>query len=173
MKHLFLIFLAFSLLTGLAQLPTTWFGHYKGTLKVLSVNGNQTDYMMELVVQPINDSTTTWTIVYGEDSTRQERPYFLKRTGENTYIIDEDNGIVLSANKIGSKLISVFEVSGNLIHCSYTFVNGNVQFELTSSNQKFTTGNVNDTTELNKEGIPLVYGYETTAWQHAILNKIN
>lgn len=172
MKLTLVVFFSLMFSFSYGQFPQEWEGHYSGTLKSKSVTGASQEYHMELIVSSINDSTWTWTIIYGEDSLRQERRYFLKHEGDNKFDIDEDNSIVLSNNRFNNQFVNVFEVQGNLIHVIYTFEKNKVIFDLTSSSGKYETGNTENEEELNNEGIPIVYGYETGAVQHAELKRI-
>lgn len=126
---------------------------------------------MEINFMQLNDSTYNWTIIYGEDSLRQERKCLFRQVKENEFVIDEKNGIVLSANLIGATFISVFEVQSNLIHATYTFKKNKIYFELTSSSTKSETGNVKPLAA-DEETIPLVYSHETTTQQKAVLKRI-
>jgi len=150
---------------GFNQLPKQWEGHYIGELKSENSGGNSANYHMELIVNSLTDSTYNWIIIYGEDSLRQERKYFLIDKGNNQFDIDEDNSILLSCNLIKNQFISVFEVQGNLIHVVYTFKKRKVCFDLTMSSNRSETGNGDEET-------PLVYSYETSTVQKAILKRV-
>jgi hypothetical protein len=169
MKCTFLFSLLFIVLLGNSQVPDSWLGHYKGTLISTNFQGNKTQYAMELIVQPISDSSWTWTIVYGEDSLRQERQYQLILNEKGQFAIDEQNSILLSAHLIGNQFISVFEVQGNLIHTTYRFEKSQVQFKLTSSSGPYETGN---TVQENNDTIPPVTSYRTVVFQQAELKKV-
>jgi hypothetical protein len=170
MNKLYLLLLLFLPLVNYGQISNKWEGHYKGKLAIQTQN-KTSKYHMEIIFMPLNDSTYNWTIVYGKDTSRQERKYLLKKTGENQFVVDEQNGIVLSMNLMGNSFISVFEVQGNLIHARYTFKKNSVYFELTSSSARSETGNLKPSSD-SEETIPLVYSYQTVAYQSAILKKI-
>jgi len=175
MKNSFLTFLFLIAITSQAQIPENWIGHYSGDLKSTNlVQGQLSEitYHMELIVAPETDSSWHWTIVYGEDSLRQERKYFLRQVSKNAFVIDENNGIVLSTNLFKNQFVSTFEVQGNLIHCVYRFEKKKVIFELTSSANRSATGNTNEDAQMTQDGIPIVYTYKTIASQKAILKKI-
>lgn len=169
MKNTLIILFACSLSTlAFGQIPNQWYGHYAGDLEVTNFKGERVNYHMEFELSPVDDSTYNWIIIYGEDSLRQERCYLLRNCGENKYVIDEQNGIVLSCNKFENSFISLFEVQGNLIQAIYTFNKGKLDFRLTSSTNKKETGNVT----YEEAEIPLVYGYETVTDQKATLKKL-
>lgn len=151
------------------QLPQEWQGNYYGTLNVSTVQGDTMSYAMGLEIHNLSDTTVSWVIIYGEDSLKDVRNYVLKSTGNNQYGIDEMNGIVLSCSLIGNQLISVFEVQGNLIHVIYRCEENAIHFNLISSTNRTDTGNVDDSTNLN--AIPLVYTYQTTTSQKAVLKR--
>jgi hypothetical protein len=170
MKKIYLILLFLLPLVNYAQISEKWEGHYGGDL-VIKSKGKTSQYHMEIIFRQLNDSTYNWTIVYGQDSLRQERKYLLRKTDANQYVVDEQNGIVLSMNLIDKSFISAFEVQGNLIHARYTFKKNKIYFELTSSSSRSETGNINPPLD-NEENIPLVYTYETVAYQSATLKRI-
>jgi hypothetical protein len=170
MKRIYFITLLLFSLSNYAQISEKWVGHYVGDLEINS-KSNTSHYHMEINFKQLDDSTYNWTIIYGEDSLRQERKYLLRHVKENEYVIDEQNGIVLSNNLIGATFISVFEVQGNLIHATYTFKKNKIYFELTSSSNKSETGNVKPLAD-EEETIPLVYSYQTTTQQKAVLKRI-
>ncbi len=169
MQKLYFILLIFLPLCNYGQISKKWEGHYVGKLEIQS-NGPTSHYNMELIFKQLNDTTYNWTIVYGEDSLRQERKYLLRKIDPHHYVVDEQNGIVLSSNLIHNTFISVFEVQGNLIHATYTFKKNRVYFELTSSSARAETGNINPSSD-NEETIPLVYSYATVTCQNAVLKK--
>lgn len=107
MKSTLVAFLSLIFSISFGQFPQKWEGHYFGTLKSKSISGASQEYQMELIISSINDSTWTWTIIYGEDSLRQERRYFLKHKGGSNYDIDEGNSIVLSNNLFDNQFISI------------------------------------------------------------------
>lgn len=151
-----------------AQDISDWEGHYSGTLQAKSTNGNEMSYHMEFIVSPIDDSTHNWIIIYGEDSLRQERNYLIRRTGrENHFLVDEQNSIVLNMDLIGNVFYSVFEVNGSLLHVQYELQKKAIVFTLTASSGKNETGN----SVHEGEEIPLVYSYQTTTFQRAVLKR--
>lgn len=155
-------------LASFNQFQKKWFGHYSGELVIENISGSNQVYHMELIFQELSDTTFQWTIIYGEDSLRQERNYLLLKIANNRFEIDEANSIILSCNLIGNQFISVFEVENNLIHVIYTFGRNNVIFDLSSSSNKYETG---QTEPSDSSEIPLVISYQTTTVQKAILKR--
>ena len=158
-----LIFLFLNSVFGFAQIQEDWYGHYKGDLISTNAKGDSYTYNMELIFQPLTDSTWDWTIIYGEDSLRQEREYTLILRNGN-YFIDENNGIVLENKLFGNQFSSFFEVEGNYIQAIYLFENNSMEFTLTSSQKGTNTG--------GGEEIPKVHSYTIIAFQTALLKKI-
>ena len=154
--------------SNFAQIQQKWLGHYVGELSIYSISGASTVYHMELIFKELNATSYEWTIIYGEDSLRQERKYILISKGDNLFEIDEQNGIVLSCNLIGNQFVSTFEVANNLIHATYTFGRKDLEFNLTSSTSKYTTGEVNPA---DSAEVPLVLSCQTTTTQKAILKR--
>ena len=151
-----------------AQIQKKWLGHYVGELSIYSISGTRTVYHMELIFKELNATSYEWTIIYGEDSLRQERKYILLDKGDNLFEIDEQNGIILSCNLIGNQFVSTFEVANNLIHATYTFGRKDMHFDLTSSTSKYNTGTLNPSDSAVTQ---LVISYQTTTVQKAILKR--
>lgn len=169
-KQVFLFIILIFSLNAQSQIQSEWEGHYRGNLNISQLSGGKSVYHMELLVQKETDSTWKWTIIYGEGDAKDERNYTLKSKGNSIYEIDEHNSIVLSCNLIKNQFLSVFEVQGNLLHIMYTFEEGQVIFDCTSSNNKIETGGGKDQ---NNSDIPLVYSYNSTTVQQAVLKKKN
>ena len=167
MRWLIFLTLCSSMVTY-GQLSTDWIGQYKGTLKANGLNGKEVQFAMELHIAHIDDSTYSFTIIYGKDSLRQERAYLLEVQGENRFVLDEQNGINLPMSLINNRLVSVFEVQGSWIHVSYILKSKGIRFELTSSNFHEETGGGT----ADGEEIPIVKSYLTSAFQYAELKKV-
>lgn len=146
-----------------AQLSTSWIGHYEGDLIATNVQGKESTFHMELDIDVLTDSSYTFTLIYGEDSLRQERAYKLIVSKPNQFILDEQNGIKLSMNLYGNKLISVFEVLNSTLHVTYTLNKKGIQYELTSSNPYMETTATEEKTT--------VTSYKTLAEQRAFLKR--
>ncbi|MDX1653043.1 MAG: hypothetical protein R3277_11155 [Brumimicrobium sp.] len=147
-----------------AQLADSWFGHYKGDLEIINVKGEKTVVAMELKIENRTDSLYAFTIVYGEDSMRQVRDYALIPKSINQYLLDEKNGIELPMTLFDNRLISVFEVQGNLLQVSYSLVGDNIIFRTTSARKSKVSGGTDE--------IPEVQGYITTVDQSAVLGRL-
>lgn len=150
------------------QLPGNWLGHYQGQLTAIGLNGKSVEYAMALEIALKNDSTYSFTIIYGEDSLKQERAYLLKSNGPNRFTLDEQNGIILGMAFFKDRLISVFEVQGSWLHVAYIRTKKGIRFELSSSKFMDKTGGEGPE---NKE-LPIVQSYLPLAFQIAELKKI-
>ena len=167
MRLTFLLLLLIGVQTSFAQLPDDWFGNYSGELETVDIKGIQMSYHMELQISRSSDTSYNFVIIYGEDSTRQERKYMLYDNGPNRFALDEQNGIILEMSMGFDRLYSVFEVQGALLHIAYIKQKKGIRFELTSSKVSFNTGN----SEEGGEKTPLVVSYKTTNFQQANLKK--
>jgi len=148
---------------GLSQLSEGWFGSYSGTLVITNFKGEQSEIYMELLIERNTDSSYTFNIIYGEDTTRQIRKYELFHENDNQYKLDEKNGIVLPMMLFNKRLISVFEVQGNLLQVSYALDKKNIIFRTTVSRESMESGGEGD--------IPLVQGFTPTVDQYATLKR--
>lgn len=167
MRALYLLAFFFISQISYSQLSEDWFGKYTGQLETVDINGIQMSYHMELNISRATDTSYHFVIVYGEDSTRQERKYMLYDNGMNHFVLDEQNGIILDMSMGFNRLYSVFEIQGSLLHIAYIKEKKGIRFELTSSKVSFKTGN----TEENGEKTPLIISYKTANFQQADLKK--
>ena len=153
---------------SLAQLPKKWMGKYKGELTSVNLAGQESQFGMELHISEKEDSTYNFTIIYTSGETKQERAYQLIPDGDNHFMLDEKNGIILDMSLGKDRLTSFFEVQGSYLHVNYIFTKKGLRFELTSSSKAEITGGIE-----NEEGekIPEVQSYKTISFQFASLKK--
>jgi hypothetical protein len=97
--------------------PQAWVGDWAGELAIHNGQGEQQRIPMQLLIQPLADSTYTYTIIYGEDQPENRRNYLLKTVdaGRGHFQIDEQNGILLDEYYLGGKVYSRFSVMGGLL----------------------------------------------------------
>lgn len=149
------------------KFPDDYFGKYKGLLEIDTAMGIQ-KIPMEFWLQPTDSvGKYDYVIVYGEGEKRQQRDYNLVAKDEKTgtYLIDENNGILLEAKVFENRLYSLYEVSGNLLTTFITFKEDQLLFEITvASTQKALE------TKENEEGIEVV-SYPVFTRQQALLFK--
>ena len=150
------------------QFPNDYFGIYKGTLEVSNSKGDTT-YPMEFHLNPTDSiGKYEYKLVYGAGVNRQERPYHLivRNAAEGTYIVDENNGILLDDKVVGNRMYSLFEVGDNLLTTFITFEKDHMIFEITVSKriQK-------QVTYANNEAQTEVISYPISTVQRAVLQK--
>jgi len=148
--------------------PDDFFGIYTGTLEISNKNGNQT-YPMEFHLQPTDSiGKYEYKLVYGAGDQRQERPYNLiaKDTTSGSYIVDENNGIILHDKVIDNRMYALFEVGGSLLTTFITFEKDHMIFEIVATNtadKQLSYANNEEKTE--------VISYPITTVQRAVLQK--
>lgn len=157
------VFIFGSLSVSFSQLPEEWFGTYSGTMEITNFKGKKSEVFMELLIEQKTDTSYTFNIIYGKDTIRQLRTYELIHDTINQFKMDEKNGIILPMMLFNNRLISVFEVQGNLLHVSYTLDKKHIVFRTTSSRKSLASGGEGD--------IPVVEGFSTYVDQHASLKS--
>lgn len=175
MRQLLLI-LGLQLFIFGAQAQTTktnpiasWMGTWKGQLTINNTKDNkQITVPMTLNIQPTDSSTRySWTLIYGEGSSMQIRPYELLDKGNGKFVIDEKNSILLDAYMMGNTLVTRFEVKGSLLMITYQLqaIDKQIIFRVYSGKNK----------PLNKTGgqknVPEVTTYPMSVVQEAYLKK--
>lgn len=111
-----------------AQLPKTFpqshFGTWEGTLQITNP-GNRLpqNQAMRLLIDSLKGQPGRYTfqIQYGQQAMRAYELVAVDASS-GKYQIDEKDGIVLEASKIGDQLTSQFSVGNNLITTTYTFL---------------------------------------------------
>lgn len=98
----------------LPHFPADFTGVWVGELKVYTIEGFRQSVPMELQILPVDDSTYTYTIIYGEDREAGKRPYLLRagKDGPHHWVVDEDNGILLDNFYVGGILNGPFSIMG-------------------------------------------------------------
>jgi len=164
-KFIFILgFLTFSLVS-FGQTLKDWEGHYYGSIKVMNLEGKNANYHMELIIGPEKDSSRAWTIIYGEDSTRQVRDYTLKYTPtQNLFDLDEHNGIILQMTLVDRTMYSVFMISNKLISVSYQLTENGIIYSLENVVKTTSTGE-------GTEESPTVENYAVNLTQTTVLKK--
>ena len=157
--------------TDSLRFPAAWQGEWIGDLIISNGGGELQRLPMILKISPVNDSTYTYTIVYGEDTAENTRPYFLIERDQSIghYKMDEDNGIILDDFFINNKLYSRFEVMGTLLLSTLEKRDDHLIYEIIAgpSEPILITGD----TIINNEEIPPVNNYGVNVQQRAILTK--
>ena len=165
--------LALSAQTDSLIFPQQWEGEWHGDLVISNGSGELQRLPMILSILPTEPDRHTFTIVYGENTPENTRPYYLQAVDvlKGHYEVDEGNSILLDDFLINGKLYSRFEVMGHLLLTTLEERDGQLIYEIISGPLEpiRTTG---DTT-LEGEEIPPVNGYRITVQQRAVLSKKN
>ncbi len=149
--------------------PDDWEGEWVGELLIYSGNSIQQKVEMELHILPIDSSDSyAFTIIYGLDKEKGKRPYeiFAVDTIKGHYKVDEKNSIVLDEYLFGNKMVSRFEVMGNMLLSSYERTAQGILFEIFSGSTKTPTK-----TGGTSDDIPEVKSYPIKIRQYAVLSK--
>lgn len=105
-----------------------WLGTWKGVLKVDNVDGKKLDFPMTLDIQATDFlNRYSWTIIYGEGSSMQVRPYELLDKGNGKLVMDEKNSIMLDAYLLRNTIVTRFEVKGSLLMITYQLLEAEKQ----------------------------------------------
>ncbi|WP_020536681.1 hypothetical protein [Lewinella cohaerens] len=149
--------------------PGNWEGEWTGDLVISTSAGEVQRLPMILRILPQEDSRYTFTIVYGEDTPENTRPYFLETIDaeKGHYVTDEENSILLDDYLINGKLYSRFEVMGNLLLSTLEERGGQLIYEIISGPlaPTRTTGD----TIIEGEEVPPVNSYYVKVQQRAVL----
>ncbi len=136
-------------------IPRTWLGKWAGQVTAISTAGPSGSFQMELEVAEAKEPNVyTWTITYSGPQGRSERPYLLKviDASKGHYAIDEQNGVVIDAMKLGDGLYSHFSIQGQTLWTRYewkgTGDQQEVHFELISAASAEAADQANPVTSL-------------------------
>ena len=150
------------------KFPESYFGSYKGDLIIENAKGQQIIGMEFHINATETANKYQYQLVYISNGNRQERNYNLiaKDASKGEYLVDENNGILLSAKQFENRLYSVFQVQENLLFTIEEFYEDYMIFEIVFSNKKETvkSGNIDEET-------PEVFSYPVTVSQRAKLLK--
>ena len=167
------LFLLFFSAFGKAQdntvkFPDDFFGKYTGSLLISSEKGNQTIPMEFHLLASDSIGKYTYTLVYGEGETKQERDYTLRTQNaeKGEYIVDENNGIILDDKVIGNKMYALFEVNDTLLTTFITFESDSMVFEIVATPKAKKRVSYADNTEKTE-----VISYPILTVQRAVLQK--
>jgi hypothetical protein len=146
MKALLISLLLLTATASIAQtgFPRAYTGEWRGTLVVQNPDGASQSTPMTLRIDslklrpnPARGTRYGWTILYGGQEPRKYE-LVIRDPKAGRYQIDEKDGIVLDAVLVNGRLISQFQVEGNLLTSLYTFEPDRIIFELVFSGTKTT-----------------------------------
>jgi len=153
--------------------PGNWAGEWTGDLVISTSAGEVQRLPMILRILPQDEERYSFTIVYGDDTPENTRPYFLETidADQGHYVTDEENSILLDDYLINGKLYSRFEVMGNLLLSTLEERDGQLIYEIISGPLAplRTTGD----TIIDGEEIPPVSSYHVKVQQRAVLVRKN
>jgi hypothetical protein len=157
----------------LFSFPEDWIGTWKGDLQIYKDGHKVQEIPMQIINKRTNSSDTLlWSIIYGEDSIKGLREYYLiiDSIEDNHFVIDERNSILIDGYCFDNAYFSTFNVMGNQITSIYRLLNSNellfgIIFNKTEAIS--TTGNK----VINGDSIPEVLSYEISTYQKAVLTK--
>lgn len=150
------------------KFPQSWIGVWSGELQIYSTKGLKQTVQMELEILPTDQPDVfTWALTYGDDT----RSYELKTfdTENGLYLIDEKNSIALESYLYHNRLVSRFEVQGNLLMCTYEKRKDQLIFEVVAGNNEIINQDGGETIDGNE--IPKVNSYSISVSQRAILKR--
>ena len=108
--------------------PEDWLGTWTGDLEIFK-NGEK---VQQIPMQIINNrteysDTLLWAIIYGEDTIKGLREYYLilDSLEDNHYIIDERNSILIDGYVFDNAYFSTFSVMESQITSIYRLINSN------------------------------------------------
>ena len=170
MKSLFLfMFSFFQVSIGFTQnIPSKYYGEYKGNLEIFS-GGNKHTLEMEFKLRPTQDpESLDYILIYHSPDQKNIREYVLKyKDSLGNYDLDEQNGIVIPTKFVNNSLHSFFEVQNHLLKSSIRFFDNHTEFEIVMANTKTI-----DTTKATKEDIE-VLSYPVGAYLINLLDLLN
>ncbi|MBC6994302.1 hypothetical protein QWY85_09745 [Neolewinella lacunae] len=155
----------------LPAFPTDFVGNWRGELRIFNASGQVQAVPMELLIQPVNDSTYTYTIIYGTDREAGKRDYYLVRgaDGPHHWICDEKNSLLLDGYYLGGSYRSVFTVQGSYLLANLEHRGDALEYSIQSGS----TTPVRSTggAPVDGEDIPVVEAFRVGGYQAATLRR--
>ena len=114
--------------------PEQCTGKWTGTMYIYAYGNLRDSVQVELSVQVIDDQSWTWKTDYRSEKMPVTKDYILRKDSkaENTFLLDEGDGVILTNYLTGNKLYSNFETEGIFLTSSYELVDKRLVFEVTS-----------------------------------------
>lgn len=157
------------------QKPSTllsdWHGRWQGEVSTVDGTGKSTPFQMELNIQPTeNPEILEWSIIYDGTAGRSVRPYQLHvvNAKRGQYVIDEQNGIRLSATLLGDAVCFHFSTGGSRIWGTYGLDSAakQIKFELF-------VGSEDEESDTGGGTVPIVRTLPPQSRQTAILHRVS
>ncbi|MEM9835542.1 MAG: hypothetical protein AAF828_03515 [Bacteroidota bacterium] len=160
-------------LSSQAAFPADYLGVWKGALEIYNSKGLQQAIPMQLHMQPITDSTYTYTLIYGPDIEKGTRDYMLRpgKKGPHHWVVDEKDGILLDNFYLGGVLYGPFSVMSSTLNTSMELKGKELHYTIFGGpTEAFaTSGTV--TNENGEEKEIKVESFEVTFLQRAVLKR--
>lgn len=178
MKHLLVIILIFLpvFVTAQATFPTDYQGKWGGDLEIYSAEGLKQKVPMQLHILPVNDTTFTYTIIYGEDLEAGKRDYLLRpgKQGPHHWVIDEQDGILLDNFYLGGVLHGPFSVMGTLLNSMLEMRGEELHYTIASGPAEafHISGASSSNPKTGEEDYIEVQAYAVKGFQKATLQKL-
>ncbi|PHI19404.1 hypothetical protein CEQ90_12860 [Lewinellaceae bacterium SD302] len=153
--------------------PGGYLGVWEGELKIYAADGLKQSVPMELDISPIDDSTFTYTIIYGEDREAGKRDYLLRKgkEGSNHWVIDEQDGILLDNFYVGGILHGPFIVMGSQLYSQLERRGMHLHYSIASGSSK-SFRESGTTTEVKGEEQRIdVEAFKIGSYQMAVLKR--
>lgn len=114
-------------------LDPAWHGFWKGESEVAQPNGTTGSAPTSLEIEPIDDASWAWRIIYGEGEGVPVRDYVLRVADaeQGLFTVDERNGIEIDMRLVGRGLYGRFVVGEADIHVSYELSEDGEAIEMT------------------------------------------
>jgi 3D (Asp-Asp-Asp) domain-containing protein len=147
--------------------PYSWKGVWSGNLQLFNQAGLKLTVPMKLHILPTAD-TSRWHWVIQYDTSKRNYELIIDEF-KKEYFIDEKNSIVIPASLFDNTLVSCFEVAGSTLQASYSKMDDELLFTISSLNTslKDKSGGI----VYEGEEIPIVESYRVVSFQRAILQR--
>ena len=152
--------------------PDEYLGRWGGTLVIYNGEGIAQEVPMQLHLEPVDDTTYTYTIIYGENIEEGTRPYLLKEVDRERghWYIDEQNTILLDGYYLGGVFYEPFSVMSSTLTAMLEKRGDQLLYGITAGPRE----PVRTTGDQVYEGdtIPAVDSYRLNVYQRAVLDRL-
>lgn len=114
--------------------PSEWIGNYNGVMNLSSGKNNQTINVAFEFNEVKKDSSWTYIMKYkrpGQDELVKD--YKINRLKSNTFVLDEQDGILIDLPYRNGAFLSLFEVDGMIHSSSMSLTENGIRLELFGS----------------------------------------
>ncbi len=174
MKYLLFLLVPYSLFSQqIPTFPADFQGIWAGELQIFTPLGLRQKVAMQLHILPLNDSTLTYTIYYGDDLEKGKRNYLLRQghEGPHHWIVDEQDGILLDNFYLGGVLQGPFSVAGTLLFSTLSLVGEQLAYTISSGPEKSYRNSSSSVTEEDETTVYEVASFAVRNYQRALLSR--